>query len=170
MRIIKLAALVALTALSSLLALADPHINGVMTANAGTRFTLAGPDAEGVFTHTVNGVAQVSVIGNCIVHFDVVAEIDPSTGSFGPIEGTAYFLFPKDGSILNLKVKGSVAFEPGTPFGNFHYDTEVLSGTGQFAGARGKGEINGAAMFIDDQGNGTATWTYRGQIFTRPAK
>lgn len=170
MRFFKLSLLVALTALTSLLTLADPHINGVMTVNAGTRFTLEGPNADGVFTHTVDGVAQVSVIGNCMVHFDVIAKIDPSTGQFGPIEGTAYFFHPQDGSVLNLKVKGAVATEAGTPFGNFYYDVELVSGTGQFAGARGQGRIDGVAMFIDAQGNGTATWTYKGQIFTRPAK
>lgn len=168
MRIFKLIAL--LTALSSTLLLAGPPVNGLMTVNAGTRFSLEGPDAQGVFTHTVNGVAQVSVIGNCMVHFDVIAKIDPATGLFGPIEGTAYFLHPQDGSILNLKVKGAVALEDGTPFGNFYYDTEIVSGTGQFADARGQGRIDGVAMFIDDQGNGTATWTYKGHIFTRPAK
>jgi len=80
-----------------------------------------------------------------------------------------HFTYPNVGSILRLKVKGSVLPDPNVPIAEFHYDAEIISGEGQFAGARGQGQINGAALFIDDQGNGTATWTYRGHIFTRPA-
>jgi hypothetical protein len=112
-------------------------------------------------------VAQVSVIGNCIVHFDVLARPEPP-GVPWKLQGTMYFLFPKDGSILRLKVTGWALPETDTPIANGHYDAEVISGEGQFAGARGQGEINVAAMFIDTEGNGTATWTFRGNIFTRP--
>jgi hypothetical protein len=169
MRTLKLFLLGLLTASSPLLAMADPHINGVMTANAGTRFTLGPSDQEGVLSHTVDGVAQVSVIGNCIVHFDVLARPEPP-GVPWKVEGTMYFLYPNDGSILRLKVTGSVLPELDVPIGNFHYDAEVISGEGQFAGARGQGEINGAAMFIDTEGNGTATWKFQGNIFTRPSQ
>jgi hypothetical protein len=167
MRTPKLFLLGLLTALTPLLSLADPHINGVMTANAGTRFTLGPSDQEGVLSHTVDGVAQVSVIGNCIVHFDVLARPAPP-GVPWKLEGTMHFVYPKDGSILRLKVIGSVLPESDVPIANLHYNAEVISGEGQFAGARGTGEIDGAGMFIDAEGNGTATWLFQGNIFTRP--
>lgn len=164
MRMLQLVLLTLLTTLAPIATLADPHINGVMTANAGTRFTLGLPDENGDMLHTVDGVAQVSVIGNCVVHFDVIVSPGPKA------EGTMYFLYPKDGSILRLKVVGTLRPEEGSPVVSFHYDVEVISGEGQFAGARGKGEIDGAAMFINNDGDGTATWTFRGNVFTRPAK
>jgi len=167
MRFLKLLVLVA--ALSSTLLFAGPHPNGRMTANAGTRFSLGLPDSEGVMLHVVDGVAQLSVIGDCLVHFEVYTKAQPA-GVAWPLEGTMYFVYPEDNSTLHLKVKGWFKAGDGTPIGTFHYDAEIVSGDGQFAGARGTGEINGAAMFIDAQGNGTATWTYKGRIFTRPAK
>jgi hypothetical protein len=169
MRILKLFLFALAIALASTTILAAPQINGLMTANAGTRFDLSGPNAEGLLTHTVHGIAQVSGVGNCVVHFDVLARPEPP-GVPWKIEGTMYFLYPKDGSILRMKVTGSVLPEQDVPIGNFHYDAEVISGEGLFANARGSGEINGAAMFINDQGDGTATWIFRGQIFTRPSK
>jgi hypothetical protein len=165
MRKLKLFTLLA--SLTSLLAVAGPLPNGLMTANAGTRFTLV-PNGTGAFTHTVDGLAQVSVIGDCLVHFDVVAEPQP-TGEWKGT-GTAYFLNPKDGSILRLKGTARVTPEPNSPIANFHYDLEIISGEGQFAGARGSGEIDGAALFIDDQGNGTTTWIFRGHVFTHGSK
>jgi hypothetical protein len=158
------------TAFTPILGHADPHINGVMTAIAGTRFQLAPTGQPGVFTHTVDGLAQVSVIGNCIVHMDSLAQAGQGEEPW-TVEGTMQFIFPKDNSILYVKISGWVALEPGTPFGNLHYDVEILSGEGQFAGARGRGQMDGAGMFINPQGSeGTATWKFDGSIFTRPAK
>src|SRR5262245_2729421 len=121
MRIFKLLPLMA--ALSSTLLMAGPHPNGLMTANAGTRFTLGPSDQPGVLKHTVDGVAQVSVIGNCLVHFDVLAYPAPP-GVPWNLEGTMYFLYPNDGSILRLKVIGWALPDPNVPIGNGHYDAE----------------------------------------------
>ena len=169
MNIIKLGIVVMLAVLSSFRTIGETPVNGIMTAIAGTRFSMGEPNAEGVLPHTVDGVAQVSEIGNCVVHFDVETKVPPP-GEPWILRGTMYFLHPQDGSILRMRVAGWALIEEGTPFGNLHYDAEVISGEGLFAGARGKGEINGVAMFINAEGDGTATWTFRGNIFTRPKK
>src|SRR5262245_14197419 len=71
----------AATVLTTLPALADD-----IKANAGTTFTLVPTefDANGnptKFTHTVDGVVRVSLLGRCTVHFDVVGVPRPD-GTF----------------------------------------------------------------------------------------
>lgn len=64
---------------------------------------------------------------------------------------------------LIVLLSSMMVFADTQPIADFHYDTEIISGEGEFAGARGTGEINGAAMLI-------ASWTYRGHIFAHGAK
>ena len=95
------------------------------------------------------------------------------------------------GDKLHTEVVGWLDFDPNDPkipptTGNFHYDVKITGGTGKLAGARGRGEINGAAMFVGPDGPedtdptddrfcdgyaGVATWLYEGiLLLPRPRK
>ena len=61
-----------------------PTSNSISAAdirvNAGTTFDLIPTADPSVFTHTVDGIAQVSLLGNCTVHADVVVRFPASLG------------------------------------------------------------------------------------------
>jgi hypothetical protein len=169
MRILKPLLLGLVLALSPLLTFADDDktVNGIILANAGTRFQLSDDNHDGILEHAVNGLAQVSHVGNCFVSFDVLVEPAPP-GKRWKLTGTMQIVTADKKSVLNLEVTGSVLPDDDTPFGNFHYDAVIKSGTGRFDHARGRAEIDGAAMFINREGTeGTATWLLRGFVFTR---
>jgi hypothetical protein len=168
MRTLKLLLFALLIIVSPLLLFADHRVNGIILANAGTRFQLADANNDGILEHAVNGLAQVSGVGNCFVSFDVLVEPAPP-GKPWKLTGTMQIVTADKQSVLNLEVTGSVLPDDDTPFGNFHYDAVIKSGTGRFDGAQGSAEIDGAAMFINPEGTeGTATWLLKGVIVTRP--
>src|SRR6266699_2445167 len=55
--------------------------------NAGTTFDLIPTADPSVFTHTVDGIAQVSLLGNCTVHADVVVRFPASLGQPPTLNG-----------------------------------------------------------------------------------
>ncbi|MFO1499212.1 MAG: hypothetical protein U1G07_12595 [Verrucomicrobiota bacterium] len=113
---------------SPLLTRAEPRVSGLITANAGTRFQLADPDGDGVLTHTVSGLAQVSRLGNCYVSFDVAAYPAPA-GKPWKLVGTMRLVSAEDkDTVLDLDVSGWVLPDDNTPFGKFHYDALIPSG------------------------------------------
>jgi hypothetical protein len=138
---------------------------GEIRANAGTTFTLEPTDDAAVFKHTVDGIAQVSPIGNCKVHFDVVAQFpaDPTQ----PIALSGSLSITSADGLTTLKgtVAGAVSGDPENPqeFANFHYRVRFTGGTGEFEGARGAGVIKGAALWTS-QSTGKATWTMKGYV------
>lgn len=155
-----------------------PVIQGRMKINAGTVFNL---DAN--LHHEVRGIAQVSNLGNCRVYFDVNLFPCASGEHFLCAVGTMT-LTTLAGDKLHTEVVGWIDFDPNDPkvppsVGNFHYDVTVKGGTGKLAEARGRGEINGAAMFVGPDGpedadptddgfcdgyEGVATWLYEGVL------
>lgn len=153
---------------SPLLTRAEPRVSGLITANAGTRFQLADPDGDGVLTHTVSGLAQVSRLGNCYVSFDVAAYPAPA-GKPWKLVGTMRLVSAEDkDTVLDLDVSGWVLPDDNTPFGKFHYDALIKSGAGKFEGAWGRADIDGAALFVNPEGTeGTATWLLRGLVLYR---
>jgi len=142
----------------------------VIKANAGTTFVLIPLefDANGnptKFTHTVDGVVRVSSLGNCTVHFDVIAVPRPD-GTFGAA-GTCQITTADGNTTLNAEVTAAVAPDPANPyFANFHYDVKFIGGTGQMANARGTADIDGFAMFTSAS-TGKATWLLEGNVETR---
>ena len=185
-----LAFLAGLSVLAASAAPADPHGNhnlvrqGRMTINAGTVFNL---DANGPmpWRHEVRGVAQVSNLGNCKVFFEVFI----SDGSACP-GGHVFCLSGKltittlAGDKLEADVVGWADPDPNDPkpaptMFKLHYDVTITGGTGALAGARGWGDINGAALFVGPDGPddtdptddgfcdayaGVATWIYEGVL------
>lgn len=158
---------VMLFALSPLLIAGGSHSNGVITANGGTTFDLVPTADPSIFTHTVDGLAQVSSVGNCIFHADVIAHLPAAANEPWKLEGTGQFVSADGQSVLRVSVQGWVVSDPANPaFGNLHYDAEIKPGEGKFAGAHGRGEIDGAGLFTSAT-TGKATWLFRGNIVGR---
>jgi hypothetical protein len=149
-----------------------------MTINAGTVFNFDFNTGH----HEVRGIAQVSNLGNCKVYFDVNATpCSRGDEHFVCVAGTLT-ITTLENDKLDTAAVGWVDFDPNDPktpptMGKFHYDITVTGGTGKLTGARGHGEINGAAMFVGPDGpddtdptddrfcegyGGVATWLYDG--------
>jgi hypothetical protein len=98
--------------------------SGIIKANAGTTFTLrpASFDPSGIptsFTHTVDGVVQVSSLGSCTVHFDVIGIPHPD-GSLS-LTGTFRITTADGTTTLAAEVEGVVTPDSANPaLGNFH--------------------------------------------------
>jgi hypothetical protein len=156
-----------------------------MTINAGTVWKL---DAN--FHHEVRGVVQVSNLGNCKVFF----EVDPTPCASGDehflcIAGTMT-ITTLAGDKLYTAVAGWIDPDPDDPkevptMFKLHYNVTITGGTGELVGARGRGEINGIAMFAGPDGpedtdptddrfcdgyTGVATWLYEGVLLLPPHK
>jgi hypothetical protein len=142
-------------------------------AHAGTTFDLIPVefDANGKptkFTHTVDGVVRVSLLGNCTFHADVIAIPNPD-GSFS-LSGTFRITSAKGDISLDAEAGGVATPDPDNPaFVNFHYDVEFTGGTGLMKNAHGKGDVDGFAMFTS-QSTGKATWLLHGHVGARNHK
>src|SRR5262245_57724956 len=132
--------------------------------NAGTTWVL-GPTADpSVLTHTVDGIVQVSLLGNCAFHADVLVGLPASPDQPYTLKGTFTFTSADGTTTLNADAVGT-----GTPdlanvsFLNFQYHVTFTGGSGQFVRARGEAEIDGAALFTSASA-GKATWTLKGHV------
>lgn len=146
-----------------------PHTQRI-TAHAGTTFTpleVVEVNEEHVpikFRHLVDGVARVSLLGNCTVHFDVIAVPRPD-GTFS-VDGTLQITTAGGQTTLNADVAGSTSAEPDNGLmANFHYDVTFTGGTGPMADVRGTAEIDGMLLFNEGFAGGKATWAMDGKIF-----
>jgi hypothetical protein len=144
----------------------------LVNAHAGTTFTPLTPidfDAQGnptKFSHTVDGVVRVSLLGNCTVHFDVVAMPRPD-GTFA-LAGTLQITAADGQTNLNADVEGATSPEPDNALmGNFHYDVKFTGGTGAMARASGKADIDGFLLFNEGFAGGKATWIMQGVVLPR---
>lgn len=142
-------------------------------ANAGTTFTLTSTTDPSVFTHKVDGVAQVSLLGKCAFHGDVVVRFPATTGQ--PITLTGNFTFTAADGVTTLiaSVEGAAAPDLANPsFLNFHYDVTFTGGSGPFTNARGRADIDGFGQYTteglvqpaDGSTTGKATWTMKGEV------
>jgi len=133
-------------------------------ANAGTTWTLSPTTDPNVFTHTVDGIAEVSRLGNCTFHGDVVALLPTSPGQSIALKGSFTFTSADGATTLKAAVEGTGTPDPANPnFLNFQYQVKFTGGSGQFAAARGQAEIEGAALFTSPSA-GKATWTMKGHV------
>ena len=137
----------------------------VLRANAGTTFTLESTADPSVFTHKVDGIAQVYPIGNCKVHFDVVVRFPADPTQPLALAGSLVITSANGNDTLNATVVGAATADPNNPqeFINFHYRVAFTGGTGQFQDARGSGLIRGAALFTSPL-TGKATWMLGGYV------
>lgn len=150
-----------------------PAEAGVIKAHAGTTFVLT-PEAfdanngnPTLFTHTVDGVVRVSLLGNCTVHFDVIVGAPKTATDPFTLVGTCRITSADGATTLDAEVEGTGTLDPANPaFLNFHYDVKFTGGTGQMANARGTADIDGFAMFTSAT-TGKATWLLEGNVSTR---
>ncbi len=141
-------------------------------ASAGTTFVLTQTATnKSVFTHSVDGVVQVSHLGNCTVHFDVLVTAVYSD-LFG-LKGTLTITNATGASTLKANVEGYGMLETDNQnFLDIHYEVTFTGGTGKFANATGQAAIDGFALFTTQglaqptgaYATGKATWTMKGQV------
>jgi hypothetical protein len=179
----------ALAGLGVLAASADPtparseNPKGVripLTMRAGTVYNLtdAPEGASYLYDHEVRGIAQVSHLGNCKVHFDVHVAAGGGSGHALLAAGTLV-ITTLAGDKLVAQVDGWADPDPNGPgMFSLHYEVTITGGTGKLAGARGRGEIDGAFMFSGEPGAdadltddkfctgyvGVATWQFEGVV------
>ena len=161
LRILTLASLI-----TTLLVSASSANAGEIRGSSGNNFTLTSTATPGVFTLTHPGVAQVSLMGNCT--FDGTETVIAPTEAGQPfiLNGTFRFTSADGTTTLDVEADGIGTPDPANPnFINVRYTMKFTGGTGKMANVRGKGELDGVAMFTSATG-GTTTFTFAGQIST----
>ena len=117
-------------------------------ANAGTTFVLVpvlGTSPQ-QFTHTVDGVVQVSPLGACTVHFDLIVTATTSPSRPYLVTGTQTITTADGASSLTSSVDGYLSSNPeNATFLGIHYKLRFTGGTGKLASARGTTVLTGFA-------------------------
>ena len=139
-----------------------------LRANAGNKFALVPTGDPLVFGHPVDGVAQVSLLGNCHFHGEGEVRMPAAVGQAVVIVSTSpWTLTASDGTnSLAFEVIGTATFDPVNPgFANVNYTATFVGGTGNFVGATGTATFEVTAQF-ETQLDGWATWTMKGVVIT----
>ena len=134
----------------------------------GNTFALVPTSDPTIFGHPVDGVAQVSSMGNAHFHGEGVVYFPTSVGQPIRIVSTSpWTLTSSDGAnTLKFDIDGTATFDPANPlFGNVTYSVRFVGGTGKFANATGTGTMDVTAEFTSALG-GLANWTMKGTVIT----
>ncbi len=118
------------------------------SAIAGTTFILVPVPGTSPqqFTHTVDGVAQVSSLGDCTVHFDLTVTVTGDSERPYQVGGTQIITTADGKSSVTSWVNGYLISNPANPtFLGIDYQLTFTSGTGQLTGAQGKTVLTGFA-------------------------
>ncbi len=152
--------------------------DGDLPANAaairvttGNTFALVPTSDPNVFGHPVDGVAQVSIMGNCHFHGDGFVYLPTSPGQpIRIVSSSPWTLTSSDGAnSLKFDVEGRAAFDPANPlFANLTYKVKFVGGTGAHVGATGTGTMEVTAEFTSAL-TGLANWTMKGVVISPPA-
>jgi hypothetical protein len=149
-----------------------PSTNAVaIRVTTGNTFALVPTSDPNVFGHPVDGVAQVSLMGNCHFHGEAMIYLPTSAGQPIRIISTSpWTLTSSDGAnSLEFNTEGTATFDPANPlFANLNYNVTFVGGTGRFAHARGTATMEVTAEFTSALG-GLANWTMKGVVLTSPA-
>ena len=145
-----------------------PANAAALRVTTGNTFALVPTADPNVFGHPVDGVAQVSLMGNC--HFHGEGEIRLPTSAGQPIvivSTSPWTLTSSDGAnSLQFDVKGTAKFDPANPnFANLSYTATFVGGTGAFVSATGKATFEVTAQFTSPLA-GLANWTMKGYVLT----
>ena len=145
-----------------------------ITANAGDTFVMTQtPTNASLFTHPVDGVVQVSGIGNCTFHMELLATAMSAT--LFEVEGTLTITNATGATTLNGDMAGVATIDPDNAnFAPVHFEVVFTGGSGAFAKASGLAEINGLAFFTKQglvqptgaYATGKGTWTMKGTVTT----
>jgi hypothetical protein len=133
-------------------------------ANAGNTFVLAPTSDPSVFKITADGVAQVSVLGNCVEHAEVQVQFPASPGQPILLSGSGTLTSSDGASTVKFTVTGTAKPDPANPaFFNNSYQVTFAGGSGAFASATGAGQISELVVFTSPLA-GTGTWTLKGYL------
>jgi len=149
--------------------------------SAGTVFNLSPVYDGGLpvypWPHEVRGIVRVSSLGNCKVFFAVSMNAGQG-GHLFHLSGQMT-ITTAAGHKLESSVIGWADPDPAAPgMFNLHYDVEIMGGTGQFEGARGRGDVEGAFVLSGEPGGdadptddrfcdgyaGVANWDFEGVL------
>jgi hypothetical protein len=125
------------------------------SAFAGTTFILVPVPSTSpqLFTHTVDGVVEVSPLGACTVHFDLTVITTSDSKRPYDVEGTQTITTADGKSSVTSSVKGYLSSNPANAsFLGINYKMTFISGTGQLAGAHGKTSLSGFAALAMNPG------------------
>lgn len=128
---------------------------GEFSANAGTTFLLVPllSTSPLQFTHTVDGLVEVSSLGDCTVHFDLIVTATDSVGRPYLVTGTQTITTADGTSSVTSAVDGYLSSNPANPtFLGIHYKQTFTGGTGELAGARGRTVLEGFAALATAPG------------------
>jgi len=140
-----------------------------MRANAGVTFALAPTTDPSRFTVTADGVVQVSLMGNCSEHADLVVQFPTAPGQPITLSGSVTLTSSDGANSLKFNVTGTAAPDPANPgFLNNNYQATFTGGTGAFASAAGTAQISETTKFTSPA-TGTGTWTMKGYVVTPPS-
>jgi hypothetical protein len=148
-----------------------PAKAAAIRVTTGNRFELVPTADPNVFGHPVDGVAQVSLMGNCHFHGEATIYLPTAVGEpIRILSDTPWRLTSSDGAnTLEFDVEGTATFDPANPlFANLTYSVKFVGGTGAFAGATGTGTMEVTAEFTSQLG-GLANWTMKGVVITPPS-
>lgn len=137
----------------------------------GNTFGLVPTADPFVFGHPVDGVAQVSLMGNCHFHGESTLYFPTGAGqAIRIVSSSPWTLTSSDGAnSLKFEVVGTATFDPSNAlFGNVIYQVTFTGGTGKFVGAAGSATMEVTAEFTSPLG-GLANWTLKGVVITAPS-
>src|SRR5262249_38993651 len=125
-----------------------PANAAALRASAGITFALTPTADASVFEITVDGVVQVSLMGNASEHADVLVQFPTSAGQPVTLSGTVTLTASDGASTLKFSVTGTATPDPANPaFFNNSYQATFTGGTGAFASATGVAQISEAVRF-----------------------
>src|SRR5438128_1911586 len=116
----------------------------------GNTFALVPTSDPNVFGHPVDGVAQVSLMGNCHFHGESTIYLPTSAGQpIRILSSSPWTLASSDGAnSLKFDAEGTATFDPANSlFVNLTYKVTFVGGTGRFDRARGTGTMEVTAEF-----------------------
>src|SRR5947207_5963582 len=169
---ITLASAALVISLSPLGADDGPPVNAAaIRVTTGNTFALVPTSDPNVFGHPVDGVAQVSLMGNCHFHGEATIYLPTSAGQpIRILSSSPWTLTSSDGAnSLQFDTEGTATFDPANSlFANLTYKVTFVGGTGKFARARGTGTMEVTAEFTSPLG-GLANWTMKGVVINPPS-
>ena len=146
-------------------------------SNGGTTFVLVpvlGTSPQ-QFTHTVDGVVQVSPLGACTVHFDLIVTATASSSRPYLVTGTQTITTADGASSLASSVNGYLSSNPANAtFLGIHYQLSFTGGTGKLANAQGSTVLTGFAALatapgIEDLPGSTGVYPPNADLIAPPS-
>lgn len=145
-----------------------PPTAASLAGNAGVTFVFAPTSDPAVFTITADGVAFLSLLGNCSERAQLTVHFPTSAGQPITLSGTATLTSSDGANSLTFTVTGTATPDPANPaFFNNSYQATFTGGTGAFTSASGTAAINEVVRFNSPLA-GSGTWNIKGHVIAPP--